>query len=113
MRYVYRCNPCQAAAPERSDQYQARADRDQHRERAHHGLIPNDRIGEVPGPLAVLGQAVLRSGLELLAEGSRRAGKSKAVREVRASEYWRQAVRLLWIGAGVLVLAALVGPRIF
>ncbi|MGP3946908.1 hypothetical protein [Streptomyces sp. 6N106] len=87
VRYVYRCEPCQAAAPERSDEYQARADR--HRAIAHHGLIPADRIDEIPGPLAVLGQSLRRSALAALVEGSRQVGKSKTVREVRASEYWR------------------------
>ncbi|MEU5929319.1 hypothetical protein ABZ817_38340 [Streptomyces antimycoticus] len=113
MRYVYRCDPCQAAAPERTTEPDAAADRDRHRAIAHHGLIPADRIEETPSPLAVLGRSLVHSALAAMIEGSRRAGKSKAVREVRASEYWRQAVQLLWIGVGVLALVALVGPRIF
>ncbi|MFI6344242.1 hypothetical protein [Streptomyces sp. NPDC050560] len=44
--------------------------------------------------------ALLRSAL--------RSWRSESARELRGSDYWRQAVRLLAVGVGVLVLLALV-----
>ncbi|MFT2014620.1 hypothetical protein ACMA1D_02045 [Streptomyces sp. 796.1] len=89
MPYVYRCEACRASAPPRAWQDQARADRDEHRERAHHGLIPDDgitRTGPPAGP---------RPPSELW----------RAVRTVGSTDYLRQAAVLL--GAGVLVVMAL------
>ncbi|MEU7154749.1 hypothetical protein AB0B79_26320 [Streptomyces sp. NPDC039022] len=59
MRYVHYCGACDARSEERADEYQAIADRDQHRRRAHHGLRPVDRIEEIPGPPAIATRALL------------------------------------------------------
>ncbi|WP_431999296.1 hypothetical protein [Streptomyces sioyaensis] len=104
MRYVHYCVPCDAWSPERPDFYQATADRDEHRRRVHHPLTPRDCIEEIPGPVRALASAVGRAART----GIRKAAKSEAFRQIRASQYWQQAVRLLAIGAGVLVLGAVV-----
>lgn len=53
--------------------------------------------------------SALVSGLGHAARtGVRAAAKSDALRQVRGSDYWQQAVRLLAIGVGVLVLGAIV-----
>ncbi|MFJ3949007.1 hypothetical protein ACIPXV_02910 [Streptomyces libani] len=108
MRYVHYCVPCDAWSPERSDSYQATADRDEHRHRDHHPLTPRDRIEEIPGPLDIAASALLSDLGHAARTGVRKAAKSQAFRQIRASQYWQQAVRLLAIGTGVLVLGAVV-----
>ncbi|MFG2826079.1 hypothetical protein ACGFWI_01130 [Streptomyces sp. NPDC048434] len=108
MRYVHYCEPCDARSPERADSHEAAADRDDHRLRAHHGLAPRDYIAEIPGPLAIAGRALVAVLATAARAGARHLAASDAVRQVRASAYWQQAVRLLAIGTGVLVLGAVI-----
>ncbi len=108
MRYVHYCAACDARSPERATDYQAIADRDQHRRRAHHGLRPDDRIEEIPGPLATITRALLGLLWAAVRTGSRHLAASDTARQIRRSAYWQQAVRLLAIGVGVIVLLALV-----
>jgi len=113
VRYVHYCEPCDARSPERDTDHEAKADRALHRRRAHHGLRPADRIEEIPGPVSIAASAIL-SGLGHAARaGARRLATSDAVRQVRASTYWQQAVRLLAIGTGVLVLGAVLVHKMF
>ncbi|MFG2400741.1 hypothetical protein [Streptomyces lydicus] len=104
MRYVHYCEPCDARSPERATDHEAKADRAAHRRRAHHGLRPTDRIEEIPGPVAIAVSAAWTIFGHAVRSGARRLATSEAVRQVRASAYWQQAVRLLAISAGVLVL---------
>ncbi|MFJ4682028.1 hypothetical protein [Streptomyces sp. NPDC088789] len=53
MPYRYRCNACAADGRRHGSRADAKTDRDEHRDRAHHGLIPNDEIQQEPGPLAI------------------------------------------------------------
>ncbi|GAA4687911.1 hypothetical protein [Streptomyces youssoufiensis] len=89
MPYVYRCEACRAAAAPRAWRDQAERDQDAHRERAHHGLIPDDGITRTGPPPAA------RPPSELW----------RAVRAVGRTDYTRQAAVLL--GAGVLVVMLL------
>ncbi|KOT79256.1 hypothetical protein ADK70_31275 [Streptomyces rimosus subsp. pseudoverticillatus] len=104
MRYVHYCAACDARSEERATEYQAIADRDQHRRRAHDGLRPADRIEEIPGPLAIVARALLGALWSAARAGGRHLAASDTVREIRRSAYWQQAVRLLVIGVGVIVV---------
>lgn len=107
MRYVHYCVPCDAWSPERPDSYQATKDRDEHRRDEHHPLTPRDRIEEIPGPVDIAVSALTSALVRAARTGIRKAATSEAVRQIRASAYWQQAVRLLAIGTGVLVLGAI------
>ncbi|MEU7597310.1 hypothetical protein AB0B79_30400 [Streptomyces sp. NPDC039022] len=107
MRYVHYCAACNARSPERATDYEAIADRDQHRRRAHHGLRPDDRIEEIPGPLAIATRALLGALWAAARIGGRHLAASDTARQIRGSAYWQQAVRLLAFGVGVIVLFAL------
>ncbi|MEU7156030.1 hypothetical protein AB0A98_06235 [Streptomyces chrestomyceticus] len=108
MRYVHYCTACDARSEERDTEYQALADRDQHRRRTHHGLRPADRIEEIPGPLAIAARVLLGALWSAARAGVRHLAASDTARQIRRSEYWQQAVRALAIGVGVVVLLALV-----
>ncbi|CAM5682451.1 MULTISPECIES: hypothetical protein [Streptomyces] len=107
MRYVHYCAACDARSEERATEYQAVADRDQHRRHAHHGLRPADRIEEIPGPLAIVARALLGALWTAARAGGRHIAASDTTREIRRSTYWQQAVRLLAIGVGIIALLAL------
>ncbi len=108
VRYVHYCEPCDARSPERATDHEAKADRAVHRRRAHHELRPADRIEEIPGPVSIAASAILSALGHAARTGAKKAMASDAVRQIRASAYWQQAVRLLSIGTGVLVLGAIV-----
>ncbi|MFH8752967.1 hypothetical protein ACH4GK_17770 [Streptomyces rimosus] len=97
MRYVHYCAACNARSPERATDYEAIADRDQHRRCAHHGLRPVDHIEEIPGPLAIATRALLGVLWSAARAGGRHLAASDTAREIRRSAYWQQAVRLLAI----------------
>ncbi|WP_405611288.1 hypothetical protein [Streptomyces sp. NBC_01508] len=100
MPYTYRCETCAVTAPRRSDTYEAEADRRQHRAAAHYGLAPDgDGILETPGWVST----ALRIAAGGIAEYARRAARKARSRE-EPPEHWRQAVLLLAVGVGVLVL---------
>ncbi|WP_164992845.1 hypothetical protein [Streptomyces lydicus] len=112
VRYVHYCEPCDARSPERATDHEAKTDRAVHRRRAHHGLRPADRIEEIPGPLSIAVSALLSALGHAARTGARQAATSEALRQVRASPYWQQAVRLLAIGTGVLVLGAVIARHL-
>lgn len=106
MRYTYRCNNCRATAPDRREHRDARQDRDDHRERAHHGLRPDDEIIETPGIVVELARAVFQPPQP---RPLRRTGPPLVNwRHLSGAAYWQQAVRLLGIGVGVIVLLAII-----
>ncbi len=107
MRYIHYCAACNARSPERATDYEAIADREEHRRRAHHDLRPVDRIEGIPGPLAIATRALLSTLWTAVRTGGRHLAASDTAREIRRSPYWQQAVRLLAIGSGVIVLFAL------
>lgn len=107
MRYTYRCNACAASAPERGDHHDARHDRDDHRQRAHHGLRPDDEITETPGLLAAaLGELIRPDNRRPRgkARPQKSAGAGLGWDQLRNAPYWQQAVRLLGVGVAVILL---------
>lgn len=97
MPYRYRCNACAADAPRRGSHADAATDRTEHRDRAHHGLAPDDEIDQVPGVVAVAAGRLLDGAIRPRPE-NRRPGPAD-----------HPAVRqgLLLLGAGVAVLLLL------
>ncbi|MEU9333158.1 hypothetical protein AB0D49_08330 [Streptomyces sp. NPDC048290] len=53
MPYRYRCHACAADGRRHGSRADAKTDRAEHRDRAHHGLTPDDEILHEPGLLAV------------------------------------------------------------
>lgn len=99
MPYIYRCETCRVTAPRRSDAYEAKADRRQHRAAAHYGLAPDgDRILETPGWVST----ALRKVVGGIAQYARQQAQ-KPHRE-DPPEHWRQAVLLLAAGIGAILL---------
>ncbi|BBB01104.1 hypothetical protein RVR_8359 [Actinacidiphila reveromycinica] len=94
--YVYRCDNCQAEADPRADWHDARQDQADHRERAHHGLRPQDDIMQVPGMLAGLA----REAAQAISDR-----RTKRPRPARRPELPQGAVLLL-VG-GILAAIAL------
>lgn len=111
MRYVYHCDACLLSSPERDHEDEVRADRDRHRGRAHDGLIPDDWIQEVPGPLDQVPAAAWALAVSVVKAGaglSWRLVRSEPVRQMRQTVYWQQAVRLLGVGVAVVVVVAVI-----
>ncbi|WP_189938121.1 hypothetical protein [Streptomyces sulfonofaciens] len=102
MRYTYRCDVCRASAPSRGSRADARADRDDHRDRAHHGLSPDDGIDQTPGPVdQLITHALNRAAAR--ARGERRSSRDHP----DAQPAIRQATLLLAAGAAVIILLGL------
>ncbi|MBZ6258835.1 hypothetical protein KVH22_25300 [Streptomyces olivaceus] len=53
MPYRYRCNACAAAGRRHGSRADAKTDRTDHRDQAHHGLAPEDEIFHEPGLIAI------------------------------------------------------------
>ncbi|WP_406324447.1 hypothetical protein [Streptomyces niveus] len=96
MPYTYRCETCTVTAPRRTSAPDAKADRREHRAAAHYGLAPDgDAVLETPGWTSTL----LRAAAGGIAEYARKPPSRE-----EPPEHWRQAVLLLAVGVGVLVL---------
>ncbi|WP_405617685.1 hypothetical protein [Streptomyces sp. NBC_01508] len=100
MPYTYRCETCAVTAPRRTTAPDAKADRREHRAAAHYGLAPDgDAVLETTG----WASTVLRATAGGIAEAVRKSAQKPRSRE-EPPEHWRQAVLLLAVGVGVLVL---------
>lgn len=58
--------------------------------------------------MSIAASAILHGLGHAARTGAKKAAASDAFRQVRASTYWQQAVRMLAIGAGALILVAVV-----
>ncbi|WP_141726744.1 hypothetical protein [Streptomyces niveus] len=100
MPYTYRCETCAVTAPRRTTAPDAKADRREHRAAAHYGLAPDgDAVLETPGWVST----VLRAAAGGIAEYARKTAQKPRPREA-PPEHWRQAVLLLAVGAGAILL---------
>lgn len=96
MPYRYRCTACAADAPRRGSRTDAATDQTEHRNRAHHGLAPDDEITHVPSAAATL-----------MREALTRQQTTRSARPPRAADHPAVRQGLLLLGAGVAILLLL------
>ncbi|MCZ7413046.1 hypothetical protein [Streptomyces sp. WMMC897] len=110
MPYEYRCDTCDLTATALA--HSAWQHRRRHRERAHDGLAPDDRIVHRRGVLGwvwLAGWALVAAVTALTAVVVVRWWRGPAMRRVRATPQWGTACRV----AGGLLLAACGGLAVW